>query len=101
VRERLGDLYLRMGFFDSAVYEYQKAAEWVERGYAHGHLLYKAAWVLVERKKKTEAALILLRRIIRLYPKSYFAAYARRVLNHFEAHAGVSDGRHRDAPQFE
>lgn len=85
LRERLADLYAHMGFHDSAAYEYQKAAEWLERGYAHGHLLYKAACVLVERKRRTESAVILLRRIVRLYPKSYFAAYARRVLGAYEA----------------
>ena len=49
--------------------------------------------MLVERKKATEGAVIILRRIVRLYPKSYFAAYSRRILNHYEAHLEVTDGR--------
>jgi tetratricopeptide (TPR) repeat protein len=85
-REKLADLYAHMGFVDSAVYEYRKAAEWLERGYAHGHVLYKAARLMVDRKSDIGAAVILLRRIIRLYPKSWFASWARRVLNHHEAH---------------
>ena len=85
--ERLGDIYASMGLHESAVYEYRKAAEWVGRGYAQGHMLYKAAHILVEKKRDIPAALILLRRIVRLYPKSYFASYARRVINHYEAHA--------------
>lgn len=85
--ERLGDIYASMGFPESAVYEYRKAADWLGRGYAQGHMLYKAAHLLVEKKGDIPAALILLRRIVRLYPKSYFASYARRVINHYEAHA--------------
>ena len=84
--ERLGDLYANMGFLDSAVFEYRKAAEWCHRGYAQGNLLYKAAHVLVEKKKDVPAALGLLRRIVRLYPKSCFAAYSRRIINRYEAH---------------
>lgn len=88
IREQLADIYARLGFFDSAAYEYQKAAQWLERGYAQSLLLYKAAHTIVERRKRPEAALPLLRKIILLYPKSYFAAYARRVLNAYEARSG-------------
>src|SRR5262249_40369313 len=77
--ERLGDIYVSMGFHESALYEYKKAADWLGRGYAQSHMLYKAAHILVEKKKDIPAALILLRRIVRLYPKSCFASYARRV----------------------
>jgi tetratricopeptide (TPR) repeat protein len=93
VRERLGDIYASMGFYESAVYEYRKAADWLGRGYSQGHMLYKAAQLLVEKNRNIPAALLLLRRIIRLYPKSYFASYARRIVNHYEAHAGetISD----------
>jgi hypothetical protein len=83
--ERLGDIYARMGHFDAAVYQYLKAAEWLERGHLHAQLLYKAARITVERKRDTRGALIVLRRIVRLYPKSCFAGYARRILNHHEA----------------
>jgi tetratricopeptide (TPR) repeat protein len=83
--ERLGDIYGRMGHFDAAVYQYLKAAEWLERGHTQAQILYKAARIIVERKKDTRGALILLRRIVRLYPKSCFAGYARRVLSQYEA----------------
>ncbi|MGQ9588941.1 MAG: hypothetical protein ACUVYA_01460 [Planctomycetota bacterium] len=88
-REDLGDLYARLGFFDSAAYEYQKAARWVPRGYAHGLLLYKAAWILVERKRRVDSAVSVLRKIVSLYPKSFFAAYSRRVLNGYESRSGT------------
>jgi tetratricopeptide (TPR) repeat protein len=83
--ERLGDIYGRMGHFDAAVYQYLKAAEWLVRGHTQAQVLYKAARIIVERKKDTRGALILLRRIVRLYPKSCFAGYARTILNHHEA----------------
>ena len=86
-REQLADLYVRLGFWDSAVYEYRRTSDWLERGYAHAYVLYKAAYVIAEKRKDLSAAAPLLRRVVRLYPRSYFAAYARRVLNHFEAHA--------------
>ena len=96
VRERLADLYTRQGFFDSAVYEYRRASDWVARGYRHAYILYKAGFILVEKRGDLERAAPILRRIVRLYPKSYFASYARRVLNHLEAHAedetGAEDG---------
>src|SRR5262245_36573175 len=84
--ERLGDIYARMGHFDAAVYQWLKAAEWLERGHTQAQVLYKAARIIVERKRDTRGALILLRRIVRLYPKSCFAGYARRVLNHCSSH---------------
>ena len=88
MHERLGDIYASMGFYESAVYEYRKAADWLGRGYSQGHMLYKAAHLLVEKRRDIPAAILLLRRIVRLYPKSYFASYARRIINHYEAHAG-------------
>jgi hypothetical protein len=97
VRHRLADLYAHLGFADSAAYEYQKTAKWLERGYAHSLVLYKAARILVESGKDPSRAIVILRRIIRLYPRSCFAAYARRVLSHYEAHSGLSPGRNRRA----
>lgn len=84
--ERLGDIYAGMGFYDSAVYQYKKAADWLETGYGQSHMFYKTAWILIEKKKDIPAALSLLRRLERVYPRSYFASYARRVLSHYEAH---------------
>lgn len=97
VRHRLADLYAHLGFAESAAYEYQKTAKWLDRGYAHSLVLYKAARILVESGKGPSRAVIILRRIIRLYPRSCFAAYARRILSHYEAHRGVSLGRDRRA----
>ncbi len=85
LRLRLARVYYELGYFDSASFEYSKAAEWIPRGYAHSQVLYKAAYILAERKKDVRRAIPILRRIVRLYPKSYFAAYARRVINRFEA----------------
>ena len=86
-REELGDLYSSLGHHESASFEYRKAADWLDRGYAQSYLLYKAAHLLVEKKGEPGSAVILLRRIIRLYPKSCFAAYARRILNRYEANS--------------
>lgn len=91
--ERLGDLYAGLGLTDSAVYQYQKAADWLEAGLLQSQLLYKAARLLVDRKKAVPAALPLLRRLVRVYPKSYFASYARRVINQYEAHNPPPSGR--------
>ncbi len=91
--ERLGDLYTGMGFYDSAVYQYRKAADWMETGYAQAHVLYKATRILAERKADIAAALPLLRRIVRIYPRSYFAAYARRIISHYEAHLAPGGDR--------
>lgn len=91
--EHLGDLYNKMGFWDTAVYQYLKAADWIDHGYAQSQILYKTARILVEKKKDIPRALCLLRRIIRLYPRSFFAAYARRIINHYEAHSSLrNDG---------
>lgn len=94
--ERLGDLYSSMGFLDSAVYQYHKAADWLDTGYAQSHVLYKAARIQVERKKDIAAALVVLRRIVRVYPRSFFASYSRRVINHYEAHNAAPE---RSAPR--
>lgn len=100
--ERLGDLYASMGFLDSAVYQYRKAADWIETGYGHSQLLYKAGRILVEKKKDPASAIALLRRVVKLYPRSYFASYARRVINQFEAHNPPPErasGRGGEPPQ--
>ena len=92
LRLRLASIYRRLGYYDTAAYEFNKAAKWIGRGYAHGHVLYKAAYTLAEEKKDLDKALPILRRIVRLYPKSYFASYARRVINRYDAHRGRIPG---------
>ena len=90
-REELGNLYAALGHHESAAFEYRKAADWLDKGYAQSYLLYKAAHLLVERKGDVGSAVILLRRIVRLYPKSCFAAYARRILSRYEANASEDE----------
>ena len=90
VRERLGNLYARMGFLDSAVYEYRRTSDGLTRGYAHATTLFKAARIL-DKKGDLDKAVPILRRLVRLYPKSYFAAYARRVINRYEAQRAAKD----------
>ena len=88
-RERLAASYRRLGQTDAAIRQYQRAADSVDSGYDHCRLLYKTVWLMVEEAGQTRAALPWLRRLVRLYGKSYFAAYARRVLNHYEAHTAA------------
>jgi tetratricopeptide (TPR) repeat protein len=88
-RQQLAEVYLRLGFLDSAIGEYRKAVECMERGYAQAQILFKLTRLLVERKQDIPTAMPVLRRIVRLYPRSYFAAYARRVVNHYEAHQAL------------
>lgn len=87
-REQLAEVYLRLGFVDSAIGEYRKAIECSERGYTQSRLLFKSSRLLIDKKGDIPAALPLLRRLIRLYPRSCFAAYARRIINHYEARQG-------------
>ncbi len=93
LRLRLAGIYRRLGYYDSAAYEYSKASEWIGGGYAHAHVLYKAAYTLAEQKHDLARALPILRRIVRLYPKSYFASYARRVISRYDAHRGKLPGK--------
>ncbi len=58
----------------------------METGYAQGNVLYKAGRTLVEKKKDIPSAMAILHRIVRVYPRSFFASYSRRVINHHEAH---------------
>jgi len=90
-RRHLGEIYLRLGLTDSAASELRKAADCLERSYEQAYLLYKVAWIFAHQKRDVPSALPFLRRIIRIYPKSYFAAYARRIVNRYEAHHPVRD----------
>ncbi len=85
-RRQLGEVYLRLGLVDSALSEFRKTIECLDRGYEEAQLLFKCSRLIVDRKDDVPAAIPILRRIIRLYPKSYFAAYARRIVNQYEAH---------------
>jgi tetratricopeptide (TPR) repeat protein len=85
-REALADSYLRLGTLDSAISEYRKAADSLDSGPEQARLLYRAAYVCVEKRMSVKKALPLLRRLVRLYPRSYYAAYSRRILNRYEAY---------------
>lgn len=85
-RHQLGECYLRLGLTDSALGEFRRAIECLERGYEEAYLLFKCSRLLIDHKRDVRQALPVLRRIIRVYPRSYFAAYARRVVNQYEAH---------------
>lgn len=91
-RRRLAEAYLRLGLTDSALGEFRRAIECLDRGYEQSLLLFKTSRILVDRKRDVRAALPLLRRLIRLYPKSWFAAYARRIVNGYEARQHTRDG---------
>lgn len=85
-REALADSYLRLGALDSAISEYRKAADSLDSGPEQARLMYRAIYICVERRMSVKNALPLLRRLVRLYPRSYYAAYARRILNRYEAY---------------
>jgi tetratricopeptide (TPR) repeat protein len=85
-REALADSYLRLGVLDSAISEYRKAADSLDSGPEQARLMYRAIYICVERRMSVKNALPLLRRLVRLYPRSYYAAYARRILNRYEAY---------------
>lgn len=93
LRLRLAKTYEQLGYFTSAAHEYARVAEWLPNGYAHSHVLYKAGHLLVEKSDDVDRALPILRRVVRLYPKSYFASYARRVINRYEARQSDRESR--------
>ena len=97
-REQLADSYLRLGAIDSAISEYRNAADSLDTGPEQARLMYRASYICVERRLSVKNAVPLLRRMVRLYPRSYYAAYARRILNRYEAYesAGLLDSENAD-----
>lgn len=91
IRSRIAEIYLSMAYYESALSEYRRLEEIVPRGYDHAQVLHKIAYIIVEKKNQPQLAVSTLRQIVRLYPKSYFAAYARRWLNHVEAHTVITN----------
>ena len=87
LRSQLIDLYLGLGETDSALYHAYALVEMLPRGHAHGFALYRLSQIIAERQKQLPQAQPYLRRIIRLYPRSFFASYARRLVNQYEAYA--------------
>lgn len=97
LRRSLAETYLRLGHVDAALGELRRAAECAERGYEQASLLHKTARLLIDTKGDTRSALPVLRRLVRQYPRSYFAAYARRVMNQYDAHVGLHPGARGDS----
>lgn len=87
LRSQLIDLYLGLGDADGAMYHAYVMIELLPRGHAHAYALYRLSQILAERRNRLDAAQPYLRRIIRLYPRSFFASYARRLVNQYEAYA--------------
>lgn len=87
LRSQLIDLYLSVGDHSQAAFHAYALAEMLPRGHAHGFALYRLAQILAEKQRNLPAAQPYLRRIIRLYPRSFFASYARRLVNQYEAYA--------------
>lgn len=88
LRSQLIDLYLGLGETENALYHAYALVEMLPRGHAHGFALYRLAQIIAERQKRLPQAQPYLRRIIRMYPRSFFASYARRLVNQYEAYAG-------------
>ena len=87
VRRELVELYLSRGDLQGALYQGYALVEMLPFGHAHAFALYRLAQILVDHLGQLEAAQPYLHRIIRIYPRSFFASYARRLVNQYEAYA--------------
>ena len=85
LHRELVELYLVLDENERAAYHAYALAEILPHGHAHALALYRLAQILVDRQGRLDGAQPYLRRIIRLYPRSFFASYARRLVNKFEA----------------
>ena len=87
LRRELIELCTKMGEYDHALYHAYSLVGLLPRGHPHGLALYRLCQILVDQLGRLDAAQPYLRRILRTYPRSYFASYARRLINHYEAYA--------------
>ncbi len=87
LRKELFEILLELGEHRAALYHGYTLIELLPQGPAHGLALYRLSQTLVDQLNRLEEAQPHLRRIIRLYPRSFFASYARRLVNHYEAYA--------------
>ena len=87
VRRELVELYLSRGDVEHALYHSYALIELLPPGHSHAFALYRLAQILVDQLGALEEAQPYLRRIIRCYPKSFFASYGRRLVNQYEAYA--------------
>lgn len=87
LRKELMELHLRLGDYQNALYQGYVLVELLPAGPTQALLLYRISRVLVERLGNLAGAQPHLRRLIRLYPRTFFASYARRLVNHYEAYA--------------
>jgi len=87
LRKEVTEILLELGEDQAAAYHAYALAELLPPGPSHGLALYRLCQTLVDRLNRLDQAQPHLRKIIRLYPRSFFASYARRLVNHFEAYA--------------
>lgn len=92
LRRELTLLHLGRGEPRSAIYHSYVLVELLPHGPSQALALYRLCQLLVgpsaeKNPRNLHAAQPYLRRLIRLYPRSYFASYARRLVNQYEAHA--------------
>ena len=87
LRRELVELYLSRGEGTASLYHGYALVEMLPFGHAHAFALYRLTQILVDHLGQLEAAQPYLRRLIRTYPRSYFASYARRLVNQYEAYA--------------
>ncbi len=87
IRRELVELYLSRRDFEHALYHSYALIELLPQGHSHAFALYRLAQILVDQMGSLQAAQPFLRRIIRCYPRSFFASYGRRLVNQYEAYA--------------
>ncbi|MEM7261761.1 MAG: hypothetical protein AAF488_07190 [Planctomycetota bacterium] len=87
LRKELFEIHLELGDVEGALFHGYALVELLPHGPSHGLALYRLCQTLVDRANGLEIAQPHLRRIIRLYPRSFFASYARRLVSQYEAYA--------------
>ncbi|MCA8961188.1 MAG: hypothetical protein KDC38_11775 [Planctomycetes bacterium] len=87
LRRELLEILLEVGDYEAASYHAYVLVELLPHGPIQGFALYRLCQVLVDKLNRLEEAQPHLRRIIRVYPRSFFASYARRLVSQYEAYA--------------
>lgn len=92
LRRELILLYLGRNEPQQAIYHSYALVELLPYGASHALALYRLCQLLVgprstRNRRELKIAQPYLRRLIRLYPRSFFASYARRLVNQYEAYA--------------
>lgn len=87
LRKEVLEILLELRDYPLARYHAYVLVELLPHGPTHSLALYRLCQILVERMNHLEEAQPHLRRIIRVYPRSFFASYARRLVSQYEAYA--------------